>query len=233
MVAVDVATIQANGDVTRRLCLLGRSITSVPAEKSDRGFYFDHPTANETALMTDTMQQETAAWLYGGSNDLFPNLPWETRPNMTGSEASEDLQRAWVATIMAIQDTLGAVKNGNCFLINMTAGPLVEHVLGEPVSPVRWIRGVCGANWAVRVRHALASREVGSVDRRYRRRAIGGTRSASALISIVRATSSRGSSIGSNIRRIELATTNSRRITWLSCSWRQSTFGSVLYECTT
>ena len=84
--------------------------------------------------MTDTMQQETA-WLYGGSNELFPNLAWETRPDMAGSEASEDLQRAWVATIMAIQDVLGAVKNGNCFLINMTAGPLAEHVLGESVRP--------------------------------------------------------------------------------------------------
>ena len=78
--------------------------------------------------------QETA-WQYGGSDELFPNLTWETRPNMAGSEASEDLQRAWVATITAIQVLLGAVKNGNCFLVAMTAGPLVEHVLGEPVQP--------------------------------------------------------------------------------------------------
>ena len=41
---------------------------------------------------------------------------------MAGSEASEDLQRAWVATINAIQDVLGAVENGNCFLVAMT-GP--------------------------------------------------------------------------------------------------------------
>ncbi len=78
--------------------------------------------------------QETG-WLYGGSDVLFPGLTWATRPNMAGSEASEDLQRAWVATIMAIQDVLGAVKNGNCFLVAMTAGPLAEHVLGEPVQP--------------------------------------------------------------------------------------------------
>ena len=78
--------------------------------------------------------QETA-WLYGGSNHLFAGLTWANRPDMTGSEASEDLQRAWVATIMAIQDVMGAVKNGNCFLVNMTAGPLAEHVLGEPVHP--------------------------------------------------------------------------------------------------
>jgi hypothetical protein len=52
--------------------------------------------------------------------------------------------------------------------------------------------------------------------------------------SIVRATSLRGSSIGSSIAdALRLATTNSRRITWLSSSWRQSAFGSVLYECTT
>jgi hypothetical protein len=78
--------------------------------------------------------QETA-WLYGGSDVLFPGLTWANRPNMTGSEASEDLQRAWVATIMAIQDVLGAVKNGKCHLVNLTAGPLAEHVLGEPVRP--------------------------------------------------------------------------------------------------
>ncbi len=52
---------------------------------------------------------------------------------MARSEASEELQRAWVAVIMAIQSELGSVKDGNCFLINMTAGPLAEHVLGEPV----------------------------------------------------------------------------------------------------
>jgi hypothetical protein len=55
------------------------------------------------------------------------------RPSMAGSEACEDLQRAWVAIIMAIQSELGAVKNGNCHLVNLTAGPLVEHVLNEPV----------------------------------------------------------------------------------------------------
>jgi hypothetical protein len=34
----------------------------------------------------------------------------------------EDLQRARVATILAIQGVLGAVKNGNCFLVAMTGG---------------------------------------------------------------------------------------------------------------
>ena len=76
--------------------------------------------------------QET--WRYGGSDELFPGLTWANRPSMAGSEASEDLQRAWVAVIMAIQDVLGAVKNGNCFLVNVTAGPR-KHVLGEPVFP--------------------------------------------------------------------------------------------------
>ena len=33
------------------------------------------------------------------------------------------------------KDVLGSVKNGNCFLVNVTAGPLVQHVLGEPVQP--------------------------------------------------------------------------------------------------
>ena len=55
---------------------------------------------------------------FGGSADLFAGLTWDTRPDMTGSEASEDLQLAGVVTIMAIQAELGgAVKNGNCFLV--------------------------------------------------------------------------------------------------------------------
>jgi hypothetical protein len=47
---------------------------------------------------------------YGGRDNLFPALSWANRPSMAGSEASEELQRAWVATITAIQDVLGAVK---------------------------------------------------------------------------------------------------------------------------
>lgn len=62
--------------------------------------------------------QDTGTWSFGGSADLFAGLTWDTRPDMTGSEASEDLQLAGVATIMAIQAELGgAVKNGNCFLV--------------------------------------------------------------------------------------------------------------------
>ena len=52
---------------------------------------------------------QDTGWLYGGSDVLFPGLTWANRPDMTGSEASEDLQRAWVATIMAIQDVLDAI----------------------------------------------------------------------------------------------------------------------------
>ena len=65
---------------------------------------------------------------------------------MAGSEASEALQRAWVAVIMAIQGELGSVKDGNCFLINMTAGPLAEHVLGEPVHPCAGYAGFVERN---------------------------------------------------------------------------------------
>ena len=68
----------------------------------------------------------------------------------------------------------------------------------------------------------------------FRRNAIGENRSALALIYIVRATSSRGSSTGSSIAdALPLAMTNSRRITWRLSSWHQSAFGSALYECTT
>jgi hypothetical protein len=32
---------------------------------------------------------QDTGWLYGGSDELFPNLTWETHPSMAGSEASE------------------------------------------------------------------------------------------------------------------------------------------------
>ena len=60
----------------------------------------------------------------------------------------------------------------------------------------------------------------------FRRNAIVGSRSASALTSIVRATASRGSSTRSSIAGASpLATTNSRRTTWRSSSWHQSASG--------
>ena len=74
---------------------------------------------------------------YGGGGDLFPDLSWDNRPDMTGSEASEDLQRAWVATIMAIRDMRGTLRAGSCFLLNFAAAPLVEKVLGGGPSQVR------------------------------------------------------------------------------------------------
>lgn len=74
-------------------------------------------------------------WRYGGSGDLFPDLTWDNRPDMTGSEAPQWLQDAWVATMLAMKDVLGVVKDGNCFLVNTTAGALVQEVLGEPVTP--------------------------------------------------------------------------------------------------
>jgi hypothetical protein len=80
---------------------------------------------------------------------------------MAGSEATEDLQRAWVAAIMAIQDVLGFVKNGNCFLVAMTARPLVEHVLGEPVQPCAGYAGFVERTGR-QVRHALAPPKSGT-----------------------------------------------------------------------
>lgn len=62
---------------------------------------------------------EDADWQYGGSGHLFPDFSWTNRPDMTGSEAPQRLQDAWVGSFMAIQDVLGAVKDGHCFLINM------------------------------------------------------------------------------------------------------------------
>jgi hypothetical protein len=51
---------------------------------------------------------QDTGWLYGGSDELLSGLTWANRPDMTGSEVSEDLQRAWVASILAIQDALGS-----------------------------------------------------------------------------------------------------------------------------
>lgn len=87
-----------------------------------------------------------AEWQYGGAGNLFPNLTWSNRPDMTGSEAPHALQDAWVATFMAMQDVLGAVKNGNCVLIGLTAGALVQDVLGEPVSPCAGYAGFVERN---------------------------------------------------------------------------------------
>ena len=65
--------------------------------------------------------------------DLLPGLCWDTRPDVTGSRAPEDLQRAWVATAMAIREIVGAVTPGRCLWLNFVARPLVENLLGEPV----------------------------------------------------------------------------------------------------
>jgi len=86
------------------------------------------------------------------------------RPTIFGNEASDDLQRAWVATIKAIQAVLGAVKNGNCFLVNVTAGPLVQQVVGEAVTPCTYAAAV-RANRQERVRDEMAPLQMGEVDR--------------------------------------------------------------------
>ena len=83
-------------------------------------------------------------WLFGGGGDLFPGLDWANRPDLTGSEASEDLQRAWVATVMAIRDVRGAVRAGSCFYINLAARPLVQEILGETVHPCAGHAGFVG-----------------------------------------------------------------------------------------
>jgi hypothetical protein len=69
----------------------------------------------------------------GGEGDLFADLSWTNRPDMSGSEAPRRLQDAWVATVLAIRDLCGSVRNGSCHLINLAAAPLVAEALGEPV----------------------------------------------------------------------------------------------------
>lgn len=66
-------------------------------------------------------------------SDLLPALTWETRPDMTHSGAPEDLQRAWVAVVMAYREIFGAITEGECLPLNMAAGQIVSHVLDEDV----------------------------------------------------------------------------------------------------
>jgi len=81
----------------------------------------------------------------GGRGDLFPELSWDNRPDFTGSEAPEPLQAAWVATVLAIRDLCGSVRNGSCHLINLAARPLVEQALGEPVEACAGFGAFIGA----------------------------------------------------------------------------------------
>lgn len=77
---------------------------------------------------------QPAGWIAGGDGDLWRGLTWSKRPDMTGSEAPAPLQDVWVATILAIRNVCGTLSNGTCHLINVTAAPLVERVLGEHVA---------------------------------------------------------------------------------------------------
>ena len=73
-------------------------------------------------------------WIEGGEGDLWADLTWTNRPDMTGSEAPAALQNAWAATVLAIRDVCGTLSNGTCHLINVAAAPLVERALGEHVA---------------------------------------------------------------------------------------------------
>ena len=60
---------------------------------------------------------------------------------------------------MAIQEILGEVKIGNCFLVNMIAAPLAQEVVGEPVHPCA---GLCG----VRRKNRQEGRSCGHANKR-------------------------------------------------------------------
>lgn len=95
----------------------------------------------------------TQPWLCGGGGDLFPDLTWTNRPDMTGSEAPEALQDAWVATMLSIKMMVGRVAEGSCFLVNLTAYPLVQRVLGETVNPCAGYGGFVGATRTMQIGH--------------------------------------------------------------------------------
>jgi hypothetical protein len=63
--------------------------------------------------------------------NLLSDLTRETRPDMTHSGASEDLQRAWVATVMAYREVRGAIAEGHCLAVNLVAKAMLPSVLGE------------------------------------------------------------------------------------------------------
>lgn len=74
-------------------------------------------------------------WTQGGTVEIWPDLTWTSRPDMTGSEAPPCLQDAWTATVLAIRELEHEVRNGWCFLLNLTGAPLAEYVLKEAVTP--------------------------------------------------------------------------------------------------
>ena len=108
--------------------------------------------------MTTTLTSKAKdQWQFGGGGDLFPDLGWANRPDMTGSEAPRELQDAWVAIALAVGLELGGrLRNGACYYINLAGWPIVQHVLGEPVTPCAGYAGFvsehhgrfeCGFRW--------------------------------------------------------------------------------------
>lgn len=87
----------------------------------------------------------TTQWIYGGGGDLFRELSWTNRPDMSGSHAPKSLQDAWTATILAIRDVCGTLRKGTCFIVNLTAAPVIEKVLNEPVRPCAGYAGYVDA----------------------------------------------------------------------------------------
>lgn len=90
------------------------------------------PVASDTTRAISTIG--AVKWTYGGGPErLHEGLTIENMPDLTGSGASAELAQAWVCTIQAVQDMTGALRSGSCFLLNHSAAPLVEIILGERV----------------------------------------------------------------------------------------------------
>jgi hypothetical protein len=95
-------------------------------------------------------------WIYGGSGDLFPDLTWENRPDMTGSEAPEILQNVWVAVMLATREKLSAITPGSCFVTALAAAPVIQALFDKTAVPCAGYagfvdehgRGEWGFRWA-------------------------------------------------------------------------------------
>jgi hypothetical protein len=110
-------------------------LTLAPAQSRVPGAFLATATASVRRAGEPVLRSERPKrWFTGGRGDFFPDLTWENRPaDLARSGAPQVLQDAWVATVMAVQQAHGGLRNGSCYHLNLSGAPLVQLVLGEPV----------------------------------------------------------------------------------------------------
>jgi bifunctional DNA primase/polymerase-like protein len=130
-----------DGQILVELLSDGRQAAIPPSVHPDTGRPYQWLT---TATLCDTpadrlvtlpadigvrIERALAPWL--GSGDLFPDLTWTNRPDMTGSDAPGALQDIWVAVMLAMRATMGAIKPGKCFVTAFAALPVIQARFDE------------------------------------------------------------------------------------------------------